>query len=88
MTGLSANSKRRLSSPVWIRLPNLPLEYWDEANLARLAARVGQPLFMDEQTKLWNSCAFAHICVRLDLSKRLPKGVWAQGLEGIFVQPI
>ncbi|XP_020675165.1 uncharacterized protein LOC110094304 [Dendrobium catenatum] len=70
------------------RLPNLPLEYWDEANLARLARGIGEPLLMDEQTKLWNRCAFARICIRLDLSKRLPKEIWAHGLEGAFFQPI
>ncbi|XP_020683271.2 uncharacterized protein LOC110100191 [Dendrobium catenatum] len=69
-------------------LPNLPLEYWDESNLARLAMGIGEPLFMDEKTKLWNRCAFARICIRLDLSKRLPKGIWANGLEGAFFQPI
>lgn len=66
----------------------MSLEYWDDSNLARLAAGIGERLFMDEQTKLWNRCAFARICVRFDLSKRLPKGVWAQGLEGTFFQPI
>ncbi|KAI0529204.1 hypothetical protein KFK09_001751 [Dendrobium nobile] len=43
---------------------------------------------MDEQTKQWNRCAFARVCVRLDLSKSLPKGVWAQGFNGRFFQPI
>lgn len=43
---------------------------------------------MDEQTKLWNRCAFARVCVRVDLSKRLPKGVWAQGIGGTFFQPV
>ncbi|XP_028549385.1 uncharacterized protein LOC114579331 [Dendrobium catenatum] len=43
---------------------------------------------MDELTNLWNRCAFARICVRLDLSKKLPKGVWAHELGGSFCQPI
>ncbi|KAI0493943.1 hypothetical protein KFK09_024072 [Dendrobium nobile] len=87
-TGLSAKSLKGFTSPVWIRLPNLPLEYRDEANLARLAMGIREPLFRDEQTKLWNRCAFARMCIRLDLSKRLPKGIWANGLEGRFFQPI
>ncbi|XP_020681757.2 uncharacterized protein LOC110099070, partial [Dendrobium catenatum] len=86
--GLSSKSLRGFTSPVWIRLPNLPLEYWDASNLVRLAEGIGDPLLMDEQTKLLNRCAFARICVRLDLSKRLPKGVWANGLNGRFFQPI
>lgn len=86
--GSSSKLTMKFTSPVWIRLPNLPLEYWAEANLARLAAGVGEPLFMDEQTKMWHRCAFVRICVKLDLSKRLPKSVWAQGLGGTFFQSI
>ncbi|XP_020678399.1 uncharacterized protein LOC110096681 [Dendrobium catenatum] len=86
--GSKPNSARSFSSPVWLRLPNLPLEYWDSDNLARLATGVWEPLLMEEQTNTWNRCAFARICVRIDLSKKLPKGVWAQGLKGAFFQPI
>ncbi|XP_020674346.1 uncharacterized protein LOC110093711 [Dendrobium catenatum] len=82
-----SESVKKFTLPVWLRLPNLPLEYWVEANLARLVVGVGEPLFMDEQTKQYNRCAFACVCILLDLSKRLPKGVWAQGLGGTFFQP-
>ncbi|XP_020679216.1 uncharacterized protein LOC110097278 [Dendrobium catenatum] len=86
--GARSRQGRKFSSPVWIRLPNLPLEYWDEANLVRMAAGVGEPLYMDKQTKRWDRCAFARVCVQLDLSKKLPKGVWANGLGGAFFQPV
>ncbi|KAI0492043.1 hypothetical protein KFK09_026308 [Dendrobium nobile] len=86
--GSMSNASRKFTSPVWIRLPNLSLAYWDADNLARIATGIGEPLFMDEPTNSWNRCAFARICVRLDLSKKLPKGVWAHGLGGSFFQPI
>ncbi|XP_020704427.1 uncharacterized protein LOC110115507 [Dendrobium catenatum] len=86
--GSMSNSPRKFTSSVWIRLPNLPLAYWDAENMARLAIGIGEPLFMNEPTNSWNRCAFARICVRLDLSKKLPKGVWAHGLGGSFFEPI
>ncbi|KAL0902929.1 hypothetical protein M5K25_028385 [Dendrobium thyrsiflorum] len=48
-----------LSSPVWIRLPSLPLLYWDNTNLARIASFFGQPLWVDAQTNSWGRNAFA-----------------------------
>lgn len=69
-----------------VRFPNLPLEYWDESNLARLAAAIGEPLFIDAQTKKWDRCGFARVCIRIDLSRSLAKGIWAQGLKGRFFQ--
>lgn len=60
-----------------------PLEDWDAQNLARLASAVGE---LDEQTGSLGRCEYARVCVRLDLSKRLPKGVWAIGFNGRFFQ--
>ncbi|KAL0919930.1 hypothetical protein M5K25_009021 [Dendrobium thyrsiflorum] len=55
---LSASSLRGFSSPVWIRLPHLPLEYWDHVNLGRLATAIGEPLFIDTQTSELNRCSY------------------------------
>ncbi|KAL0919941.1 hypothetical protein M5K25_009032 [Dendrobium thyrsiflorum] len=71
---LSSSTLRGFSSPVWIRFPGLPLEYWDATNLGRLATSIGEPLFMDGPTRDLSRCAFARICVRLDLSRSLPIG--------------
>ncbi|KAL0919939.1 hypothetical protein M5K25_009030 [Dendrobium thyrsiflorum] len=85
---LSVSSLRGFSSPVWIRLPNLPLEYWDNINLGRLASAVGEPLFMDGLTSEFHRCAYARLCVRLDLGRPLPTGIWAEGFHGRFFQPV
>lgn len=85
---IASKSLEGFTSPVWIRLPNLPLEYWDSQNLARLAASVGEPMLMDEQTSSWGRCSYARVCVRIDLARKLPKGIWAHGLNGRFFQPI
>lgn len=38
------------SSLVWIRLPDLPLMFWDLKNIVRIATMVGQPLWVDGVT--------------------------------------
>ncbi|KAL0919934.1 hypothetical protein M5K25_009025 [Dendrobium thyrsiflorum] len=85
---LSPSNLRGFSSPVWIRLPNLPLEYWDDTNLGRLASSIGEPLFTDIPTPELSRCNYARICVRLELGRPLPLGIWAEGLRGRFFQPV
>ncbi|XP_028553176.1 uncharacterized protein LOC110103722 [Dendrobium catenatum] len=75
-------------APVWIRLPCLPLFCWDEDSLARIASRFGTPLYLDGNTFRWGKREFARICVKIDLEKKLPNGVWIDGLAGRFFQRV
>ncbi|XP_028553465.1 uncharacterized protein LOC114580364 [Dendrobium catenatum] len=43
----STLSLKGLTSPIWIRMPHLPLHCWDEVNVARIASSIGKPLTMD-----------------------------------------
>ncbi|KAL0910886.1 hypothetical protein M5K25_018983 [Dendrobium thyrsiflorum] len=84
----SSSSLNGLSSPVWIRLPNLPLQCWDEENVALIASMVGVPLLLDGHMFLWGRREFARVCVRIDLDKPLPLGVWVDGMAGRFFQKV
>ncbi|PKU78652.1 hypothetical protein MA16_Dca014917 [Dendrobium catenatum] len=44
---LSPFSLHGLHSPIWVRLPQLPLIYWDINNITRIANGIGEPLWMD-----------------------------------------
>ncbi|KAL0922998.1 hypothetical protein M5K25_007039 [Dendrobium thyrsiflorum] len=77
-----------LSSPMSIRLPHLPLLYWDNTNLARVASFFGKPLWVDAQTNSWGRNAFARVCVRMDRGAKFPPGVWISGLHGKFFQRV
>ncbi|KAL0916273.1 hypothetical protein M5K25_013768 [Dendrobium thyrsiflorum] len=77
-----------LNSPVWVRLPQLPLLYWDVVNLTRMANFIGEPLWMDSRTITWGHSSFPRFCVRLDLTKRLRTGIWIHGIKGRFFQKI
>ncbi|PKU86613.1 Uncharacterized protein MA16_Dca025212 [Dendrobium catenatum] len=84
----SPNSLHGLHSPIWIRLTQLPLIYWDINNITRIANALGEPLWMDSHTSTWGKSSFAHICVWIDLSQKLLPGVWINGLHGRFFQRI
>ncbi|KAL0925365.1 hypothetical protein M5K25_003688 [Dendrobium thyrsiflorum] len=81
-------SLKGISAPVWIRMPNLPLQCWDEINVCRIASLVGKPYLLDGNMFQWNRREFARICVRLDLDSKLSLGVWVEGCSGKFFQKI
>ncbi|KAI0488433.1 hypothetical protein KFK09_028264 [Dendrobium nobile] len=84
----SPESMEGLSSPVWIRLPNLPLQYWDDCNIARIASKIGVPLWIDAQTGNWGRREYARVCVRMCLDWKLQSGIWINGMNGRFYQKV
>ncbi|KAI0530781.1 hypothetical protein KFK09_000329 [Dendrobium nobile] len=86
LTVLGSDSLMGLSSPIWIRMPNLPLYCLDEINVLRIASLIGQPLLIDGDTFQWGRREFARVCVRVKLDKQLPLGVWVDGVNGRFFQ--
>ncbi|KAI0492143.1 hypothetical protein KFK09_026409 [Dendrobium nobile] len=88
MPEFDLNSFKGISAPIWIRLPNLPLYCWDEDNIARIASCIGSPLYLDGNTFRWSKREFARVCVKIDLEKKLPNGVWVEGSAGRFFQRV
>ncbi|XP_028552874.1 uncharacterized protein LOC114580217 [Dendrobium catenatum] len=84
----SPNSMTGLSSQIWIRLPQLPLQYWDLHNVMRIASQFGTPLWIDAQTGIEGRREYARVCVRLDLAKQLQTGTWVNGWKGRFYQRV
>ncbi|KAI0522547.1 hypothetical protein KFK09_004927 [Dendrobium nobile] len=87
-TSFNPNSLKGISAPVWIRLPNLPLQCWDEVNICRIASMVGKPFLLDGNMFPWSRREFARICVRIPLDIKLPKGIWVEGISGKFFQAV
>ncbi|KAL0927645.1 hypothetical protein M5K25_001840 [Dendrobium thyrsiflorum] len=73
---------------VWIHLPQLPLNCWNEFNIAQIASRVGIPLFLYGNMFNWWRREFARICVRVNLDAQLPTGIWIEGAQVRFFQRI
>ncbi|XP_028549414.1 uncharacterized protein LOC110100125 [Dendrobium catenatum] len=84
----STNSLKGISTPLWIRLPNLSLQCWDDINICRIASKVGKPYLLDGNSFQWSRREYARVCVRVPLNEKLPLGVWVEGLYGKFFQKI
>ncbi|KAI0515960.1 hypothetical protein KFK09_008631 [Dendrobium nobile] len=81
-------SLKGITSPVWIRLNNLPLQCWDEVNICRISSLVGKPYLLDGNMFQWSRREYARVCVQIPLDLKLPKGVWVKGLAGVFFQKV
>ena len=56
---------------VSVRIPCLPIEYYDKAFLMRVGAKIGRLIKIDEATSLVSRGHFARLCVEVDLDKPL-----------------
>lgn len=60
---------------IWVRLPLLPMEYYDEATLDVIAEKLGKQLKVDNKIVISARGSYARICVELDLSKPLEPSI-------------
>jgi hypothetical protein len=61
---------------VWIRIPGLGMEYYDESVLLALGAAVGKPVKVDIRTIDASRGKFARICIEIDLSLPVVGQIW------------
>ncbi|GMY14701.1 hypothetical protein FCV25MIE_09940 [Fagus crenata] len=60
---------------VWVRLPKLPIEYYDKESLLLIGHALGPVLCVDFNTASGARGRFAQLCIQLDLDKPLIKTV-------------
>ncbi|XP_062103589.1 uncharacterized protein LOC133814674 [Humulus lupulus] len=63
------------SVPVWMRLPNLGLQYWGLKSLSALVSTIGKPMMMDKVTKEKSMVKFARVLVDVEITDRLPHSI-------------
>ncbi|XP_056697757.1 uncharacterized protein [Spinacia oleracea] len=68
--------------PIWVRLPNLPLNCWGVGSLRRIDSLIGVPLFFDECTTHQQMISFVRILIEVDITKDLPGSVVLQDPSG------
>ncbi|KAF3674932.1 30S ribosomal protein S17, partial [Capsicum annuum] len=62
--------------PLWIKLPNLPLNCWNAVTLSKIGSSLGgQPLYVDECTTHTSRISFARILVEVDVTRKLSKSI-------------
>ena len=71
--------------PVWVKLYNVPLEYWTVKGLSCVASAIGVPLHADLTTLLRKRLSYARVCVEIDASKTLVKEYDLRCPNGLFI---
>jgi len=75
--------------PVWVQLPDLPLDCWNARALSKIASRVGKPITTDKLTHSKERLSFARVMVEVDASKELVTSVEMKLPTGdIYVQSV
>jgi len=69
MKEFNIHTQRQTHTHVWIRLWELPQEYWMERTLYEIARDVGTPYLIDNVNKYRLTGHYARVLVDLDLSK-------------------
>ncbi|CAH2936083.1 MAG: hypothetical protein CPSOU_6784 [uncultured Paraburkholderia sp.] len=79
----------RATIPIWVKLPDLPLECWDKQPLSRIATQIGQPIAADPWTADRTRKSFARLLIEVDITKPLTRKIRIQ-IEGEepFDQPV
>ncbi|KAK9088627.1 hypothetical protein Scep_027709 [Stephania cephalantha] len=63
----------------WIRFPNLPLMYYQEAIIARIGDKIRKTIKVDMKTTIAQKGRYARVAVQLDLSKPMVQSFKLEG---------
>ena len=69
------------SVAVWIRLPELPMEFYEPSALKKIGRAIGPVLRIDSHTASWERGRFARLCVQVNLDKPLVRKIFIGKLE-------
>lgn len=75
--------------PIWVIFSRLPIGYWSEKALSKVASVIGVHLYTDGYTATVEKISYARILIEVDISKNLsndivveiPYGPWTQNIE-------
>ena len=69
---------------IWIRLPGLPMEYWDKKLLLGIILEVGKPMGLNDFIDRYWKTGFARIRMEVDAAEPLKPGVLIREAHGCF----
>jgi hypothetical protein len=68
--------------PIWIKIHNLPIEFWSSTCLSYVASGIGKPLCADSVTEEQLRLGFARVLVEVNVESDFPKEVEVEGVDG------
>ncbi|KAL2533177.1 Uncharacterized protein Adt_06528 [Abeliophyllum distichum] len=61
--------------PVWVVLPELPLDFWNPKGLGKIASKIDKPISLDNLTSLRGRLSYARVLIEVDAAKELVRTV-------------
>ncbi|KAI8542487.1 hypothetical protein RHMOL_Rhmol08G0141500 [Rhododendron molle] len=80
---MSLEKKQLSKIPIWEQFSSIPLEFWNEEGLSRIASAIGVPLYADDTTENCQRLSFARICVEVDVRTELLDSVEVVNAAGV-----
>ncbi|XP_057861882.2 uncharacterized protein LOC131070389 [Cryptomeria japonica] len=86
--GFDPSTELNHMAPVWVRLPGLPLEFWDEQIFRWIGNSFGCFVAADSVTLNKSKLVYAHFCVNVTINKTLPNFISLKSKWGKWSQDI
>ncbi|GAV81764.1 DUF4283 domain-containing protein/zf-CCHC_4 domain-containing protein [Cephalotus follicularis] len=70
------------SMPVWVKLKDVPMQYWNKMGLSYIASVLGRPLHMDANTTHRHALVFARVCIDIPATSSFPDTITLELEDG------
>lgn len=87
--GHSVEDAKISTLPIWVRFPDLPVEYFDKEWLCKARDKIGKTIKVDNSTRATTSGQFVRVCVKINMGKplrenyRMRGGNWRLQYKGL-----
>nr|XP_009768740.1 PREDICTED: uncharacterized protein LOC104219715 [Nicotiana sylvestris] len=62
-------------TPLWAKLPKLPLNYWRKQALNKIGSGLGKPLYVDACTTVAERVSYARVLIEMDVTRPLSEKI-------------
>ncbi|XP_060172613.1 uncharacterized protein LOC132603526 [Lycium barbarum] len=70
--------------PLWVQLPRLPILYWADDNLSRIASCLGKSVCADQLTAQIGRVSYARVLIEMDITQPLPEVLIIEEADGVL----
>lgn len=75
--------------PLWVKLPNLPMNYWGANSLSRISSIIGKPIYADECTAKKIRIFYACLLIEVNVTKEIHDTITIADPNGrVLSQPV
>lgn len=71
--------------PIWVKLFNVPLEYWNIDGFSYVASAIGVPLYLDALMESCSRLSFARVCIEVDVESTFPTNFSLVTSKGLVI---